>query len=216
MCTHLFAPTSKKNNVKQQGARLMEQSVDDLISQFNQGNSRAYTTIYNLCAPSIYYFAKRFVNDREVAEEITADTFIKLFLLHPNFDSLPNIRAFLRITARNSCLNYLRDLKSKDQQKKDLLYLLTQDQEKEFLQDQYQAELLQRIYNEIERLPKKCRQVFKLAFMDGLGNEEIAKLLHINYQSVKNQKARALKILRLALLNRGLLAAVLVKLYKLF
>src|SRR5258708_18333072 len=107
MCTHLFAPTSKKNNVKQQGARLMEQSVDDLISQFNQGNSRAYTTIYNLCAPSIYYFAKRFVNDSEVAEEIPPNTFIKLFLLHPNFDILPNIRSSLRITALNSFLNYL-------------------------------------------------------------------------------------------------------------
>ncbi|HWK05564.1 MAG TPA: RNA polymerase sigma-70 factor [Puia sp.] len=194
----------------------MEQSANDLISQFNQGNSRAYTTIYNLCAPSIYYFAKRFVGDREVAEDITADTFIKLFRLHANFDSLINIRAFLRITTRNACLNYLRDLKSKDQQRKDLLYLLTQDQEKGFPEDQYQAELLQRIYDEIEKLPKKCRQVFKLAFMDGLGNEEIAELLHINYQSVKNQKTRALKILRLALLNRGLLAAILIRLYKLF
>jgi RNA polymerase sigma-70 factor (ECF subfamily) len=209
-------PQPVKNNVKQQGEGLMEQFADDLISQFNQGNSRAYTTIYNLCAPSIYYFAKRFVGDREVAEDITADTFIKLFRLHANFDSLINIRAFLRITTRNACLNYLRDLKSKDQQKKDLLYLLTQDQEKGFPEDQYQAELLQRIYDEIEKLPKKCRQVFKLAFMDGLGNEEIAELLHINYQSVKNQKTRALKILRLALLNRGLLAAILIRLYKLF
>jgi RNA polymerase sigma-70 factor (ECF subfamily) len=194
----------------------MEQSVDDLISQFNQGNSRAFTAIYNLCAPSIYYFAKQLVDDREVAEDITADTFIKLFLLHPNFDSLPNIRAFLRITTRNACLNYLRDLKSKSQQKEDLLYLLTQDQEKEFPEGQYQAELLQRIYDEIEKLPKKCRQVFKLAFVEGLGNEEIAKLLHINYQSVKNQKVRALKILRLALLNKGLLAVMLIRLYRIF
>src|SRR5260370_13259962 len=120
MCTHLFAPISKKNNVKQQGARLMEQSVDDLISQFNQGNSRAYTTIYNLCAPSIYYFAKRFVDDRAVAEEITADTFIKLYRLHTKFDTLPNIQAFLRITTRNACLNYLRDLKLKDQKRQEL------------------------------------------------------------------------------------------------
>jgi RNA polymerase sigma-70 factor (family 1) len=194
----------------------MEQPTDELVSQFSQGNSGAFTSIYNLCAPSIYYFAKKFVADKSVAEDITADTFIKLFLLHPNFDSLPNIRAFLRITARNSCLNYLRDLKSKGQQKEDLLYRLIQDQENGFPEDQYQAELLQRIYNEIEKLPKKCRQVFKLAFMEGLGNEEIAALLHINYQSVKNQKTRALKILRLSLLDKGLLVAVFVRLYKLF
>jgi len=78
-----------------------------------------------------------------------------------------------------------------------------------------QAELLQRIYEEIEKLPKKCRQVFKLAYLDGLSNEEIAELLHINYQSVKNQKVRALKILRLAL-NKGFLAVILVRLYRWF
>src|SRR5947207_569153 len=99
----------------------MEQSADDLISQFRRGNSLAYTTIYNLCAPSIYYFAKRFVNEREVAEDITADTFIKLYRLHENFDTLLNIRAFLHITARNACLNYLRDLKYKDQQRQNLI-----------------------------------------------------------------------------------------------
>lgn len=194
----------------------MEQSVHDLIFQFNQGNSRAYTTIYNLCAPGTYYFARRFVGDREVAEDITADTFIKLYRLHANFESLPNIQAFLRITARNACLNYLRDLKLKTQQKQDLLYLLMQDQEKAFPEDQYQAELLQRIYEEIEKLPRKSKQVFKLAYMEGLQNEEIAKLLNINYQSVKNQKARALKILRLALFNKGLLAVILIRLHRFF
>ena len=209
-------PWTGNNNVKRQGEGLMEQSVHDLIPQFNQGNSRAYTSIYNLYAPSIYYFAKRFVNDRNVAEDITADTFIKLFKLHANFDNLPNIQAFLRITTRNACLNYLRDLKVKDQQKQDLLYLLARDEDKGFPEDQYQAELLQRIYEEIEKLPKKSRQIFKLAYIEGLKNEEIADLLHINYQSVKNQKARALKILRLALSSKGLLAFILIRLYRIF
>jgi RNA polymerase sigma-70 factor (ECF subfamily) len=75
---------------------------------------------------------------------------------------------------------------------------------------------MQRIYEEIEKLPKKCRQVFKLAYMDGLGNEEIANLLNITYQTVKNQKVRALKILRLALLHKGLLAAILIRWYRIF
>src|SRR5882762_10309268 len=153
----------------------MEQPVHELISQFNRGNSRAYTTIYHLCAPSTYYFAKRFVDDRGVAEDITADTFIKLFRLHANFDNLTNIQAFLRITVRNACLNYLRDLKSKNRQKEDLLYLLTQHEENELAEDEYQAKLMQRINEEIEKLPKKCQHVFKLAYLEEMGNEEIAE-----------------------------------------
>jgi RNA polymerase sigma-70 factor (family 1) len=196
----------------------MESTVDDfnLISQFKEGNSGAFKVIYDLFAPGIYYFARRFVDDRIIAEDITSDTFIKLFLLHTNFDSLPNIRAFLNITTRNSCLNYLRDQKIKNRQNADLSYLLSQEEDLGFPEDQYQAELLQRIHHEIENLPRKCRRVFKLAFVEGLSNDEIANLLHINSQSVRNQKARALKILRLALLNKGLLAAILIKFYKIF
>jgi RNA polymerase sigma-70 factor (ECF subfamily) len=193
----------------------MEQSIEDLISQFNRGNSRAYTAIYNLCSPATYYFARRFVNDREVAEDITADAFIKLYRLQGNFDSLPGIQAFLRVTTRNACLNHLRDVKARDMQKQNLVYLLSQDQAEESPLDQYQAQLLQRIYEEVEKLPKKCKQVFQLAYIDGLKNEEIAGMLGINYQSVKNQKARALKILRLTL-TRGFMATFLLKWYRLF
>jgi RNA polymerase sigma-70 factor (ECF subfamily) len=195
----------------------MEQTVDDLISQFNRGSSLAYTTVYNSCAPSIYYFAKKFVQNREVAEDITADAFIKLYRLHANFNSMGNIQAFLRITVRNACLNYLRDLKWKDQKKGDLLYLFAGNEERDrFPEEQYRAELLQRIYEEIEKLPKKCRQVFKLAYLEGLKNEEIARLLKINVQSVKNQKVRALKVLRLALCGNYVLAAMLAKWYRIF
>ncbi|HEV9037360.1 MAG TPA: RNA polymerase sigma-70 factor [Puia sp.] len=194
----------------------MEPSVQDLILQFNRGSAQAYTIIYNLCSPSIYYFAKRFVGDRQAAEEITADSFIKLYRLHDNFDSLPNIRAFLRITTRNACLNYLRSLRSADAQKQELLYVLSQEGGAESPVDQYQSDLLQRINEEVEKLPKKCRQVFKMAYMEGRGNEEIARILNINYQSVKNQKTRALKILRLALLNKGVLAFFLIRIYRVF
>jgi RNA polymerase sigma-70 factor (family 1) len=192
----------------------MEQSADDLIFQFRRGSSHAYTAIYNLMAPSIYYFARRLVEDKEAAEDITADTFIKLYQMSPNFNSLPNIRAFLFVTTRNACLNYLRNLKVKNQRTSDLLYLLSNGQEKTFPEDEYRVELLQHIYDEIENLPTKCKQVFKLAYLEGLKNDEIAKLLHINNQSVKNQKTRALKILRLALSGKALLALLLTKMYK--
>ncbi|HEY8967608.1 MAG TPA: RNA polymerase sigma-70 factor, partial [Puia sp.] len=171
----------------------------------------------NLCAPSIYYFAKKFVGSREVAEDITADAFIKLYRLRANFNSLTNIKAFLHITVRNACLNYLRDMKWREQKKRELLYMLTSaDEVDRFPEEEYRAELLQRLYEEIEKLPKKCKQVFKLAYLEGLKNEEIARLLKINTQSVKNQKARALKVLRLALCGKYALAILLTRIYKIF
>jgi RNA polymerase sigma factor (sigma-70 family) len=61
------------------------------------------------------------------------------------------------------------------------------------------AEVIGEIQRSIEDLPEGCKVVIKLAFTEGLKNEEIAKALGISINTVKSQKQRALKLLRLNL-----------------
>jgi len=119
----------------------------------------------------LYYFAKRFVLDRQDAEDIVAESFIKLWRLRENFDNPQSIKAFLFITTRNGCLDFLRASQRQGNNSK---------------------------------VPPNCRQIFKMAHMDGMKNEEIARKLELSYQTVKNQKVRAIKILRVAFNGRDL------------
>jgi RNA polymerase sigma factor (sigma-70 family) len=68
------------------------------------------------------------------------------------------------------------------------------------------AEVLQEIYAEVENLPGRCGQIFKLLFIHGKSTEEIGGLLGINPQTVRTQKARAISLIRTALLKKGRLA----------
>jgi RNA polymerase sigma factor (sigma-70 family) len=50
-------------------------------------------------------------------------------------------------------------------------------------------------------LPPQRRIIFKLSFLEGMKNAEIANQLNLSLQTVQNQKAIALKFLRITVLN---------------
>jgi DNA-binding CsgD family transcriptional regulator len=52
-----------------------------------------------------------------------------------------------------------------------------------------------------------------MAYLDGMSNSEIAAALDINNQSVRNYKLRAVKTLRIALLNRNMLVGAFITVY---
>jgi RNA polymerase sigma-70 factor (family 1) len=188
----------------------MEQSGYDLIVQFNHGNTQAFTAIYNEHHATLYYFVRRFINEREDAEDITATIFVKLWKLHADFESIQNIKAFLYITARNACLDFLRSRQRQHEKQKELLHILLQAPAEGILQEDIRGTVLKRIHEEIGKLPKSCKKVFEMSFLDGMSNTEIAEALQINNQSVRNNKQRALKLLRIAILNRDVVVTALV------
>jgi RNA polymerase sigma-70 factor (ECF subfamily) len=179
----------------------MERPENDLIVQFNQGDTEAFTALYNKYFSRLYYFVKRFVPEREDAEDITADVFIKLWSLRANLNSIKNIEAFLYITGRNACLDFLRHIQRRNLRQKELFHALLRESEAGELMDDVKTLVLKAVHEEIEKLPRSCRRVFKMAYLDGLSNSQIAEELSINNQSVRNHKLRAVKILRVALLR---------------
>lgn len=194
-------------------AYLMEQPFDDLIVQFNQGDTEAFTAIYNRYYSTLYYFVKRFIPEREDAEDITADVFVKLWNLRANLKTIKNIEAFLYVTGRNACLDFLRHLQRRNMRQKELIQALLQQPEEGRLEEDVKTLVLQAIHAEIEKLPRSCRTVFKMAYIDGMSNSQIAEALGINNQSVRNYKLRAAKLLRIALLNRNMLVGVFIAVY---
>ncbi|MBN9384537.1 MAG: RNA polymerase sigma-70 factor [Chitinophagaceae bacterium] len=194
-------------------AYLMEHPFDDLIVQFNQGDTEAFTAIYNRYYSTLYYFVKRFIPEREDAEDITADVFVKLWKLRTNLKTIKNIEAFLYVTGRNACLDFLRHIHRKNIRQKELIHALLYQPEEGRLEEDVQTLVLQAIHAEIEKLPRSCRTVFKMAYIDGMSNSQIAEALGVNNQSVRNHKLRAAKLLRIAILNRNMLVGVFITVY---
>jgi len=177
----------------------MKNPGHQVIAGFKEGNIDAFEAVYKSHKAALFFFVKRFVIDRAEAEDITAETFIKLWKIRHNFETHQNIKAFLYITARNACLDCLRARKKSTGMQQEMLYLLLQNNDITFIQDDIKADVLTQVKEKIEGLPPKCKQIFKMAFLERVKNADIAEKLGLSLQTVKNQKVRAIKLLRLAL-----------------
>lgn len=87
---------------------------------------------------------------------------------HTGFDNEQSIKSFLYITTRNACLNFLRHVKVKDTVHRELVYLEEGRGQELMLNQLIRLEMMQEIYNEIEKMPEKRREVFKLAYLEGM------------------------------------------------
>lgn len=145
-----------------------------------------------------YQHARRWITTAQDAQDITADSFIKLYNRRYQFESLNNIEAFLKITVRNACFDQLRHIQMKTAKQEELLLQIEKVQEPDLQWAEIQEHYLRLIYAEVDKLPEKMKLVFLLSFRDGLKPAEIATQLGITPRTVTNQKINAINILRKA------------------
>lgn len=180
-----------------------------LMQNFTTGAKPAFDTVYNEFYFRVYEFAAKYLPTSQDAEDITADSFIKLWQRHSSFESLEHIRNFLFATARNACLNFLEHSRIKDRKHEEIFRSLANSQRDNFYLEEIRAELMKLVYAEVNKFPAKMKQVFLLAYKDGLKTSEIAERLSINEKTVSNQKLNAVNLLRKALGDNPLLLALL-------
>ncbi len=110
-------------------------------------------------------------------------------------------------TVRHRCIDQLRKQRVAMEYADSIQQSPEQDQETANEQI-IRAEVLAHIYNAVELLPDQCRSIFKLNFIEGLKNDEIAEALGLSIQTVKNQKVKALQLLRLKLQGKEYLLLI--------
>jgi RNA polymerase sigma-70 factor (ECF subfamily) len=179
------------------------------IQEFNNGDQQAFAAVFRIYYRPLCYFATQLVNDPGEAEDIVKDSFVKLWHKHTNFDNEQTIKSFLYITTRNACLNFLRHVKVKDTVHRELVYLEEGRGQELMLNQLIRLEMMQEIYNEIEKMPEKRREVFKLAYLEGMKNEDIANQMGLSIFTVKEHKAKALSYLRTRFSDKQLLLLLL-------
>jgi RNA polymerase sigma-70 factor (family 1) len=167
-----------------------------IITALHHGDEKALATIFNRYYTGLFYFGMRFVKDHHAAEDIVAESFIKIWQKAGNFSSFASIRSFLYITVKNACLDYLKKSNRHTACHREIKYLAEKTEEL-FADQVIKAELLQKLWQDIEQLPPVRRQIFKMIYVEGLSAFETATKLQISVDTVRVQKARALHALRI-------------------
>lgn len=165
----------------------------ELIQGIQQKDRKIFYILYQQYYAALVVFAMKYLKDRESAEDTVQEIFILLWERGGEFNSLEKLIHFLYLSVRNRCINVLKHRSI--QQKYDQYCQTISQEEKNIEEEIIQQEILRILWQLIEELPPRCQEVF-LLHMDGRKNEEIASALEIAIDTVKNQKKKAIEILR--------------------
>ena len=150
--------------------------------------------------------ARLYVRDRGVAEDIVADSFVKLHHAMETLEDNVNLEAYLTTIVKNQCLNYLKSIRVHQRVEEDMLdhqqrlvseglrSLSTLDPEQLF------ASEVQRLVNDaMDMMDDLTKRVFSESRYSGKTYKEIAVELGIPPRKVHTEIEKALRLLRVAL-----------------
>ena len=179
----------------------MQSNDVTLIQQILNGDQNAFTALVKRYQKQIHAFAWRKLGDFHLAEEITQDTFLKVYqqlwtLRDPN-----RFGAWLHAIVRNCCLAYLR----KTQQPIESLDTMPEAEMERVSYNQHLEEQREGIANEtrhkvvkhlLNKLPENEQTVITLHYLGDMRCEEIGKFLDVPLNTIKSRLHRARKRLR--------------------
>ncbi|MBI1223780.1 MAG: RNA polymerase sigma-70 factor [Bacteroidetes bacterium] len=139
----------------------------------------------------------RVLKDEHTAEDLAQEVFFDVWRKREDINVTTSLRAYLRRSAVNKTLNFIRDRKIRwDDEDK----LTSTASEETSIALNLESQDLERSINEaIDLLPERCRLVFSLSRFEEMTNQQIADELSISVKTVENQMTKALKLLKSAI-----------------
>lgn len=138
----------------------------------------------------VFSIAYHFLRDRAAAEELAQDVFLQLFRSFEDLDSDAHVTFWLRRTASNRAIDYLRKRKFR------AAVALEHAPEPSTAAVEEDPLLNRRLRALVASLPEKQRITMVLRFQEDMMPEEIAKILDMPVRTVKSHLQRALAMLR--------------------
>lgn len=165
-----------------------------LVKDLNNGKEKAYEHLVDNYGDRMYAYALTLVKNPPLAKDIVQTVFFNTWRFRKKLSSEFDIKNFLFKSVHNEFITQYQ--KDKSQMVLQYKYIETLNQIVEETDESSILRMVKIVYNEIEQLPPKCREVFCLSKKDGLTNNEISIHLGISVKTVEAQITKAFNILR--------------------
>ncbi len=161
---------------------------DDLVEQIRLGDEKAVEELIKRYYTSILRYCKRQCFNLEKAEDLTQETFLKLFKNLSGYKGKRKFKAYLYTIASHLCIDESRKMET---------YPLENEE-----QIKYECDEMRRIEDKSEinyllnTLSPEQREAVILRFGEQLEFREIAEVMGCNMRTAQSRVRNALKIMR--------------------
>lgn len=181
-------------------AELAALSDSEVVQRFLDGDQRAFDELVDRYDSRLLNFVYRTVGDRERAQDLVQETFVRVYRHLHRFDQSKKFSTWIYTIASNLSKNELRNrsrsplvLFQKLEGSREEDHRPLQFEDSRMRPDSlYRKRFLRKLVEEtVEALPEHHRLVFRLRELEGKSYEEIAEITGVNLGTVKSRLHRA-------------------------
>lgn len=173
-----------------------------LLMQLAQEDEKALELLYRRYKAQVYNTALSYLQQAEVAEEITQDVFIQIYRSAANFQEQASVSTWIYRICVNKSIDQLRYQKRKKRFVK-LVSLTNKEaslpESPDFIHPGVlleQRENAQYLFKVIKELSESQQTAFILSYVEGLPQQEVALVMELSVKAVESLLQRAKKNLR--------------------
>ena len=178
----------------------MTGTVEAELEQFTRGDTEAFETLFREYQSEVYGWIARIVRDPGAAEDLTLETFWRIYRARARFDPRRPFGAWARRIATNLALEHL----SRRRTERPLDDSLSMRAAAHPTPDPaVGSEVRAKVVAAFGELPARLRAAATLAMIEEMPYAEIGDALGISTNGVKSRVFRAVRLLRRSLEKRG-------------
>jgi RNA polymerase sigma-70 factor (ECF subfamily) len=187
-------------------AAAMEIGVEQLqereqLLRFREGCEIAFEALFRRFQRDVYSWILRIVRDPGAAEDLTIETFFRIYQAHARFDPSRGFGPWARRIATHSAIDWLRRRPAEHSTPGEFFDDVPARREPDPL---LTAEIRRGIAGAVAQLPAKLRVAVILAVIEERSQKEVADAMGITVAAVKLRVFRGLRKLRSNLEQRGI------------
>jgi RNA polymerase sigma-70 factor, ECF subfamily len=160
-----------------------------------EGDNEAFSIVFRHYYVDFVLFAATFVKNRQAAEEIVEEVFIRLWENRETIVITTSLRSYLLRSIQNRCIDFIRHVRIMDEYQINWRHhpeLLENDTENYILH----SELEEDLKKALGKIPEEVRTVFTMNRFEGMTYAEIALKLDVSVRTVEVRIGKALSLLK--------------------
>lgn len=160
----------------------------ELLEQIALSNTSAFKALHDKYSDKMLLYAYNILKHKESSEDIVQNIFADLWSKRKE-SKIENIKPYLFRAVRNRVFKFIRDRKFTNEE---LTRLSVIDLSDSVSKKMEYNELEEAVHKSVNKLPKRCKEIFELSRFQFKSHKEISEELNISNQAVKNQISKAL------------------------
>ncbi|MGF2411969.1 MAG: RNA polymerase sigma factor, partial [Ferruginibacter sp.] len=165
-----------------------------LLELLSKGDESAFTELYTRYWKKLFTIAYNRLKEVEAAEDIVHDVFVGIWVNREKLQ-IEFLENYLATATKYAVLSKIKK-KAQERMYNNNAAIATVFELPVETALHYK-QILDAIKKEVEKLPEKCRLIFKYSRNEGMPVKQIAKELHLSPKTVENQLHKAVKQLKL-------------------